>query len=60
MVCYIDYDAPLSENGDTTEKYNVIRDAIAKYKGEAWWKGGATGSIALDNQNVKWFAYIVS
>ena len=31
MKFIVDYDAPLSEAGDVTKKYRLLRDVIVKY-----------------------------
>ena len=31
MLFIVDYDAPLSEAGDVTKKYRMLRDVIVKY-----------------------------
>lgn len=47
-----DYDAPLSEAGDMTEKWAIIRDTIAKFRPIAKWpvendKARSYGSVAI-------------
>uniref|UniRef100_A0A8C2ZIH2 Beta-galactosidase n=1 Tax=Cyclopterus lumpus TaxID=8103 RepID=A0A8C2ZIH2_CYCLU len=51
MVTSYDYDAPLSEAGDYTAKYHLLRNVFSRYHGECWCVccrvGNPTSSVSL-------------